>query len=88
VESGVLDGRLLLDFAEAAVVEADNLTAKRDAVTAKLGEADMIDAAGIIAIFQAAVRIADATGIPLEDAKAEISAEFRKTLGLDAFTAD
>jgi alkylhydroperoxidase family enzyme len=88
VESGVLDGRLLLDFAEAAVVEADNLTAKRDALTAKLGEAAMIDAAGIIAIFQAAVRIADATGIPLEDAKAEISAEFRKTLGLDAFTAD
>jgi alkylhydroperoxidase family enzyme len=87
VESGVLDGRLLLDFAEAAVVEADNLTAKRDALTAKLGEAAMIDAAGIIAIFQAVVRIADATGIPLEDAKAEISAEFRKTLGLDAFTA-
>ena len=86
-ESGVPHGRLLLDYAEAAVLNADDLTARRDAVTAKLGEAAMIDAAGIIAIFQAVVRIADATGIPLEESKAEISAEFRKTLGLDAFTA-
>ncbi len=84
-DSGVPDGRLLLEFAEAAVSDRDDLAARREAVRATLGEPAMIDAAAVIAIFQAVVRIADATGIPLEDVKAEASAGFRRDLGLDAF---
>ena len=83
--SGVPDADLLLAFAESAVADADDLTAKREAVRAALGDAATVDAAAVIAIFQAVVKIADATGIPLEDAKAEISAGFREELGLDAF---
>ena len=56
-------------------------------VVATLGEPAMIDAAAVVAVFQAVVKIADATGIPLEDAKAEISAGFRADLGLDAYSA-
>ena len=79
------DGRILLAFAEAAVADSDDLAARRDAVSAALGDEAMVDAAAVIAIFQAVVKIADATGIPLEEAKAEVSADFRADLGIDAY---
>ncbi len=41
-----------------------------------------LDAAAVIAGFDGITRIADATGIPLEPAKAEQTADFRKELGL------
>ena len=80
--------RLLLDFAEACSAVSADLSDRREAVRSTLGEAALVDAAATIAIFQAVVKIADATGIPLEDAKAEISAEFRADLGLDACVAE
>ena len=80
-------GRLLCAFAEAAVADAQDLPSRRADVVATLGEPAMIDAAAVVAVFQAVVKIADATGIPLEDAKAEISAGFRADLGLDAYSA-
>jgi hypothetical protein len=39
----------------------------------------------VVATFNAIDRIADATGIPIEDANAEPTAELRATLGLNAF---
>ena len=87
VDSGVPDGALLMAFAEAAVADAADLDARRQAVLEALNAEALVDAAAVIAIFQAVVKIADATGIPLEDAKAEISAGFRQELGLDEFTA-
>ena len=87
-DSGVPHARLLLDFAEACVAVSAELAARRDAVRETLGDAALVDAAATIACFQAVVKIADATGIPLEDTKAEISADFRADLGLDAFVAE
>lgn len=84
-DSGVPNGRLLLSYAEAAVADAPDLAARRDAVREKLGDDAVVDAAAVIAIFQAVVKIADATGIPLEDFKAEVSADFRSELGIDAY---
>jgi hypothetical protein len=84
-ESGVPWGGLLLAFAEAAVANAPDLAEQRQAVMNELGENAMIDAAAVIGIFQAVVKIADATGIPLEDPKAEISSNFREELGLNAY---
>ena len=81
---GVADGELLLRFADA--VHAGDFASEREAVRQQLGEAALVDTAATIAIFTAVVKIADATGIPLEDAKAETSAEFRRTLGIDTFT--
>lgn len=84
-ESGVPWGGLLLAFAEAAVANAPDLGEQRQAVMNALGENAMIDAAAVIGIFQAVVKIADATGIPLEEPKAEISSSFREELGLNAY---
>ena len=88
IDSGVPHARLLLNFADACVAASADLSDRREAVRTSLGDSALVDAAATIAIFQAVVKIADATGIPLEDAKAQISAEFRADLGLDAFVAE
>ncbi len=60
------------------------IAAARAAVVEATGEAAMVDAAATIAAFNAYPRAADATGIPLEDAKREATAGLRHELGLDA----
>lgn len=60
------------------------IAAARAAVVEAMGEAAMVDAAATIAAFNAYPRAADATGIPLEDAKREATAGLRHELGLDA----
>ncbi len=84
--SGVPNAALLLEFVE-AVLAADErrLNAARQTLHDTLGAAALIDAAAIVASFNAVVKLADASGIPLEDAKAEATAELRRTLDIDRF---
>jgi len=82
-DGGVADGEVLLRFADA--VHSGECSAEREAVRQKLGEAALVDTAATLAIFTAVVKIADATGIPLEDAKAETSKDFRQALGIERF---
>jgi len=76
----------LLAFADAAL-DGDPavLAMARTRVVAALGAAAMVDAAAVIAVFNGITRIADATGIPLEDAKRAESADWRAALGIDRF---
>ncbi len=60
----------------------------RDQVVDALGVAAMIDAAAVIAAFNAYPRVADATGIPLEPAKEEGTRALREALDLDRLRAD
>ncbi len=85
-DSGIANAGLLVEFAE-AVVGADpaRLDAARAAVIATLGEAALMDAAAVAGCFNAIDRVADATGIPLEDEKAEMTKDMRAQLGIDAF---
>lgn len=83
--SGIPAGGILSNFAEAILANAEGLAQSRSAVVAALGEAAMIDAAAVVAGFNGITRIADATGIPLEPAKAEETEAWRATLGIDAF---
>jgi hypothetical protein len=85
--SGVPGGGVLSAFAEAIVAGADSLAQARSAVVAALGEAAMVDAAAVVAGFNGITRIADATGIPLEPAKAEETEAWRGALGIDGFAA-
>ena len=52
---------------------------------AQMGDAALVDAAAIAATFNAIDRVADSTGIPIEDNKAEVTADFRAALGINAF---
>ena len=47
----------------------------------------LVDAAGVAANFQRMVRIADATGIPVDQMDTELSREIRSTLGLERFAS-
>ena len=58
--------------------------AARKGIVATLGEAAMVDAAAVIAAFNAYPRAADATGIPIEEFKLEPTEDLRKELALDA----
>ena len=81
---GVEHGRVLLDFAEAVVSGAsEEIGRTRDALIGALGAAGFVDAAGVVASFNAVVRIADATGIPVEDFKLARTVEERAALGID-----
>jgi len=58
------------------------------AVYRALGAAALVDAAAIVASFNAVVKIADGTGIPLEEAKAAATADLRAALGLERLNRD
>ena len=78
----------LVAYADAFFEGGTGFAAARDRLQAEVGDEASVDAAAILAIFNAVVRIADATGIPLEEAKAELSADLRGDLGLDDWSAD
>ena len=82
----MLHGDLLISFAEAVLgKDAGVLTRARSALAAALGPPGLADAAGVVGLFNAIDRVADATGIPLEPEKAAASADFRAALDLDRF---
>jgi hypothetical protein len=85
-DGNVPHGALLVAFAEAVLGDDDErLAAVRTEIRAKLGDAALVDAAAIAATFNAIDRVADSTGIPIEDAKAAATADFRAALGINAF---
>lgn len=84
-DGGVPHGRILSDFAEGICRRDDaKAVSARKAIVQAMGEAAMVDAAAVIAAFNAYPRAADATGIPLEDMKIDMTADIREDLGLEA----
>ena len=78
-------GALMNAFCEAIIArDLPRVADVRTRILEAAGEAAMVDAAAIIAAFNAYPRAADATGLPLEDKKAELTAPLRAELGLDA----
>ncbi len=83
---GVAAGTELLAFADALLGGDDAaLDRARASLRQAVGDAGLVDAAGVAATFNAIDRIADATGIPLEEQKAAISANFRAALAIDSY---
>ena len=80
---------LLVALVDATVArDAEATTAARAALVAAVGDAAMIDAAAVIGGFDGITKVADATGIPLEPGKAEVSAAWRESLGIDRFVEE
>jgi hypothetical protein len=85
-DGNIPHGDLLVAFADSVLGEDDaRLAQVQSAIRTKMGDAAFVDAAAVAATFNAIDRIADATGIPIEDANAESTAELRASLGLNAF---
>ncbi|MDA0240973.1 MAG: hypothetical protein O3A84_13240 [Proteobacteria bacterium] len=86
VESGIPASKELSAFAEAMCgMNTATMDETRAAVVDILGEAAMLDAAAAVGAFNIFPRVADATGIPLEEMKVEPTAAIREQLGLEAF---
>jgi hypothetical protein len=85
-DGNIAHGALLVSFADAVLGTDDRrLDEVRADVRSRMGNAALVDAAAIVATFNAIDRVADATGIPIEDAKAESTADIRATLGINQF---
>ena len=85
-DGGIANGEILVDFAEAILgVDADRLSECRRTVAKELGNEALVDAAAIAATFNAIDRVADGTGIPIDEERLEPTADFRKDLGIDQF---
>jgi hypothetical protein len=86
--SGVEHGAILIGFAEAMVGEDDAALARaRQAVIEVLSPEAMVDAAGVASNFERMVRIADSTGIPLDERMEVLSKAVRDQLHLERFAA-
>jgi hypothetical protein len=66
---------------------ADDIVIARDKVVEAIGNEAMIDAAAVIANFQRMVRIADGTGIPLDEPVLMFTQDIRAELGINEFNA-
>jgi alcohol dehydrogenase class IV len=85
-DGNIPHGALLVAFTDAVVKYEDGEAARlRAEIRAQMGDDALVDASAIVAAFSGFDRLADSTGIPLEDAKAENSADFRAALGINAF---
>jgi hypothetical protein len=84
-DGGVPHGAILAAFVEAVLGDDDEaLSDARAAVRRAVGDAGFVDACATVASFNAVVKLADGTGIPLEDWKAERTATLRAELSIDA----
>ena len=78
----------MIRFAEAALGSDDRaLDAARAELRASLGDAAFVDTCAVVGLFDAIDRVADATGIPLEEDRAADTADFRAALGIDDFAS-
>ena len=84
-DSGVPAGDLLVAFAEAATRGSDSLASVRAELREAVGPESFVAAAATVAIFNGLVRVADSTGIPLDDGTRNASVDFRDELGLNNY---
>ena len=88
VDAGVEHGALLVALTEAVMGEDEKrLEREREALRAVLSPAAFVDTAAVIGSFNVVDRIADATGIPLDDMIRGASQEVRAELDLARFAS-
>jgi hypothetical protein len=64
----VLHGKVLMDFVDATMTgDAEKVNDIRAQLVSLIGEAGVVDAAAVMAMFQLNTRAADAVGIVVED---------------------
>lgn len=75
-----------MDFAE-AVINGDNAAIQgvRDRMLETLGAEAVVDAAGVVATFDAIDRVADGTGVEQHQIVLDATADVRNELGIDEF---
>lgn len=86
--SGIAHAEVLLAFADAVVGTDDAALAQaRAAMLRELGPAELVDAAAVASNFERMVRVADATGTPLDATVLMLTESLRDELGVHRFAA-
>jgi len=86
--TGVPHGEVLVGLVDATLQgDATALGAARKAVVDAMGEAALVDAAAVIGTFTMQNRIADATGIPLDDVIKLATRGLRAEMGVQSYGA-
>ena len=87
-DTHVVHGAELLAFVDAVLTGSDaEQQLAQEAVLKALGPAAFVDVCATVASFNAVVKLADGTGIPLEEAKAARTQDLRSELGIDSLQA-
>jgi len=87
-ESSIPAAAALIGFVEAALgAPAKEIARARDRLRREIGSEGLVDAAAIIGNFERMVRIADATGIPLDTAVNVATESIRDELGIDRYAS-
>ena len=85
-DSGVPHSDLLRALTEQAIRgEWSQLAETRARAADLMGEQQTVDALTVAAAFNGITRVADATGIPLDDHTAAVTVEMRATTGIDEY---
>ena len=82
---GIPAGPELLAFTNAVELGRGDINETRRALAAVIGDQGAIEAAAIIAIFNGLVRVADGTGIQLDDGVFNASVSERDSLHINGF---
>ena len=82
---GIDGSALLLRFVDAVLGDEPTVDEARRAVRDRFGEDGLWEACATIAAFCGLVRVADGTGIPLDDGLHVASADLRAAHGIDGF---
>ena len=87
-DGGVKHGARLVAFTDAVMgSDEEALAAERQALREVLTDAEFVDTCATIGAFNVVDRIADATGIPLDDMMLAMSNEVRSELDLARFAS-
>lgn len=85
-DGGIPNGALLGQFAAAAIGNDEiALASIRSEILEILGPAALVDTAAIVSTFNAIDRIADSTGIPIDEVRLAPTADLRDQLGINDF---
>jgi len=84
-DTGIPGGKELLGFVDAVEAGAETLARARAAVVEVVGHDGMLEAAATIAAFNGLIRVADGTGIQLDEGLKAVSAHDRAEQGINAY---
>ena len=85
---GIDNAPVLIAFVEAFIDrDAVALARARTVLVGEMGTDALIDAAAVAANFQRMVRIADATGIPLDEQMRKMTLDIQEQLGLRRYAS-
>ena len=87
VDDAIPQGKILTRFVEALLGGDNNdIVMARDNLIEAVGGDAFVDACGVIGHFERMTRLADATGIPLDEGTVEGTVDIRADLGLNDYS--